>query len=366
MLYWYLEGCFAGDKQLRRQTVRSFPFVIGREENISLSIFTQSISRRHAQIECDGDKLLIKDLGSKNGTFLNRQRVSAPTMLNHGDVISVGDVELRFLQTETDPEETRAQSAIMISRDLSNRVKHGAKELEQIINDELITTAFQSIVDRNNNATLGYEILGRGTSELLPKSPGGLFGVAESVGLEVPLSELMRKKGVEIAYKAGLVGQLFVNTHPAELQSPDRLLMSIDALHQRFPQLSIMLEIHEQAITDMKAIKFIKSELKKMSVEIAYDDFGVGQSRLLELVEATPDVLKFDMMLTRDIDQAPPAKVQLVTKLHELAQKLNIKTLAECISSPKEYSTCRTIGFDYFQGYLFGEPKYPSVLNVTG
>ena len=364
MQSWYLEGYFTGDGFIHRQPVQDFPFFLGREEHLSLSIFANSISRRHALIESDGCSLIITDMGSKNGTFVNHNRIASPTLLQHGDIVHLGDVEMRLMQANQSQDEDPGQSTVMITPDLTNKFPYGAKELVQIIEDQLITTAFQSIVYSRGGDKFGYEILGRGTSDLLPKSPVSLFGVAESVGLEVQLSELMRDKGVEIANSLGLVGQLFVNTHPAELQSPDRLLASVVNLHKRFPQANIMLEIHEQAITDLVAIKYIKDELNKLSIQIAYDDFGVGQSRLLELVEAAPEVLKFDMMLTRDIDTAEPAKLELVQQLHQLARKLNIHTLAECVSRNEEYEICKTIGFDFYQGYLFDEPKYPAEFAV--
>ncbi|ARN73700.1 EAL domain-containing protein [Oceanicoccus sagamiensis] len=359
MSSWYLEGYFTGDGLIHRQPVQETPFVMGREDGLGLSVFASAMSRRHAQITLNGDAALIEDLGSKNGTFVNHTLINTPTAINHGDIIHLGDVEMRFMQANKSRDEEQGESTVMFTADkLSSKFPYGAKELEEIIDSQHITTAFQSIVYHDNSGAYGYESLGRGTSDLLPQSPGALFQVAESVGLEVRLSELMRNKGVEQAAELGLKGPLFINTHPNELINPDELLASIRLMRQRFPKANVLLEIHEQAITDVEAIKAIKAELKSMNILIAYDDFGVGQSRLLELVEATPDVLKFDMMLTQNIHQAEPAKLELVKQLHDLARRLEIKTLAECVSQQEEYDVCKTIGFDYYQGYLFDVPRY--------
>lgn len=358
MLSWYLEGYFSGDGLVHRQPIQESPFIMGREDDLGLTIFATAISRRHAQISLQDSAIVIADLGSKNGTYVNHRMITEPTPLAHGDIIHLGDVEMRIMQSNKARDEQQGESTVIVTPDLSNNFPFGAKELAEIIDRREITAAFQSIVFHDNRGAYGYEILGRGTSGLLPKSPGALFSVAESVGLEVKLSEIMRDKGVELAASIGLKGPLFINTHPAELRDPDQLLASIQALRQRFPTANVLLEIHEQAITDIDAIKLIKKALKKLDILIAYDDFGVGQSRLLELVEATPDVLKFDMMLTQDIHLAGPAKLDLIKQLNALAQRLNIKTLAECVSKPEEYVVCQTIGFDYYQGYLFDEPKF--------
>lgn len=358
MLSWYLEGFFSGDGLIHRQPIQESPFIMGREGDLGLTVVTNAISRRHAQICLRGAAIVIEDLGSKNGTYVNHQLIAEPTPLAHGDIIHLGDVEMRLMLSNKARDEQQGESTVLVTPDLSNKFPFGAKELAEIIDSGEITAAFQSIVYHDNRGAYGYEILGRGTSELLAKSPGVLFAVAESVGLEVKLSELMRNKGVELGAQIGLKGPLFINTHPNELRDPDQLLSSIQALRQRFPTAEVLLEIHEQAITDIDAIKAIKTALKKMDILIAYDDFGVGQSRLLELVEATPDILKFDMMLTQDIHLAEPAKLELVKQLHALAARLKIKTLAECVSKQEEYQVCQTIGFDYYQGYLFDEPKY--------
>jgi EAL domain-containing protein (putative c-di-GMP-specific phosphodiesterase class I) len=358
MLPWYLEGYFSDDGFIHRQPIQESPFIMGREEDLGLTVFANAISRRHAQIRVDGSVIVIEDLGSKNGTYVNHKLIGGATPLAHGDIIHLGDVEMRLMLSNKSRDEEQCESTVMVTPDLSNKFPFGAKELSEIIDGGHITTAFQPIVFKQNRGNYGYEILGRGTSELLPKSPGALFSVAESVGLDIKLSELMRNKGIELAAKIGLKGPLFVNTHPSELRDPDLLMASIEAMRRRFPTTDVLLEIHEQAISDVQAIKSIKQELKKMDILIAYDDFGVGQSRLLELVEATPDVLKFDMMLTQDIHLAEPAKLELVQQLHDLAKRLNIQTLAECVSKQEEHDVCEGIGFDLYQGYLFGEPKY--------
>ncbi len=64
--------------------------VIGRKQDCQLRITDDGISRRHAQIRCDGDRVWIEDLGSRNGTFLNTRPVDGTTLLEDGDKIQIG------------------------------------------------------------------------------------------------------------------------------------------------------------------------------------------------------------------------------------------------------------------------------------
>jgi pSer/pThr/pTyr-binding forkhead associated (FHA) protein len=71
-----------------------------------------SASRRHASVAWNGTRVVLRDLGSTNGTFLNGVRVVEETALESGDRISIGGVEIRYCCVEagtavSQPAETR-------------------------------------------------------------------------------------------------------------------------------------------------------------------------------------------------------------------------------------------------------------------
>lgn len=55
-------------------------------------------STRHARIERQGSVLVLEDLGSTNGTFLNEEPLNGPQALHHGDCIRIGDCRFSYLQ----------------------------------------------------------------------------------------------------------------------------------------------------------------------------------------------------------------------------------------------------------------------------
>lgn len=69
---------------------------IGRGPQCEVSITDPRVSRAHAQVVADGDTATIRDLGSSNGTFVNGRRVKQQA-LRHGDVLSLGGCEIRYL-----------------------------------------------------------------------------------------------------------------------------------------------------------------------------------------------------------------------------------------------------------------------------
>ena len=86
---------------------------------------------------------------------------------------------------------------------------------------------------------------------------------------------------------------LFLNTHPAELAKPG-LVESLEELRALAPNLDLTLEIHESALAQPDSMGALRDRLSEINVGLAYDDFGAGQARLLELAEAPPHYLKFD------------------------------------------------------------------------
>jgi Nif-specific regulatory protein len=70
---------------------------LGRNSRNAMVLDDRYASKRHAEVFYDGDKWVIRDCGSTNGTRVNGRRISDPTPLHDGAVIAIGDVTLRFL-----------------------------------------------------------------------------------------------------------------------------------------------------------------------------------------------------------------------------------------------------------------------------
>jgi DNA-binding winged helix-turn-helix (wHTH) protein len=75
------------------------PNIIGRTIDADLCIDRTEVSRCHARIVVQGTTATIEDLGSKNGTYVNGERLEAPILLTNGDEIWIGRsvARLRFL-----------------------------------------------------------------------------------------------------------------------------------------------------------------------------------------------------------------------------------------------------------------------------
>lgn len=70
--------------------------IIGRAEDSAVYVDSSKVSRRHARILVTGNRAVLEDLGSKNGTYVRGRRIDAPTPLNDGDEIRVGSAGIVF------------------------------------------------------------------------------------------------------------------------------------------------------------------------------------------------------------------------------------------------------------------------------
>jgi pSer/pThr/pTyr-binding forkhead associated (FHA) protein len=69
--------------------------IVGRNSDCGICIPTDEISRHHAKLQVVPDGVMVEDMGSANGTFVNNQRVHAGTLLKAGDELRMDTV--RFL-----------------------------------------------------------------------------------------------------------------------------------------------------------------------------------------------------------------------------------------------------------------------------
>ena len=74
--------------------------LIGREADNDVQIDRPRISRHHAELLIEGDTTWVTDLNSSNGTFVNGRQVQHHA-LQHGDVLRVGDCDIRFLTRDS-------------------------------------------------------------------------------------------------------------------------------------------------------------------------------------------------------------------------------------------------------------------------
>lgn len=352
---WYLEGFVDDSHTLRRVPILSLPFRLGRHPDQDLVLDSASVSGHHAELRATADGIEVADLGSTNGTLVNGEPLAGVARLREGDVLQLATLELRLGILEPGRTEALLGSTTKIGTPLPELLVERTVRFRELLEREAVTNHFQPIVDIANRQPMGYEALGRSRLDSLPLSSWELFEIAAVVGAEARLSRLFRRRGADHCRRMPPSLAYFFNTHPAEL-SEEGLIESLGQLRKEHPDLRLVLEIHEAAITQPASMAMLQRHLRDLEIGLAYDDFGAGRTRLGELAAAPPEFLKFDRSMIEDVDSAGGGRIRLLQALVAMATDLGIRCIAEGIERQAEAEACAELGFELGQGYLFGVP----------
>jgi EAL domain-containing protein (putative c-di-GMP-specific phosphodiesterase class I) len=359
----FLEHLLEHDRTPHRIEIAPIPFQIGRQPTSHFVIHSHRVSKCHAQILESGNKFVLVDQNSTNGTFVNRQRIHTAS-LKQNDIIHIADKEMRFRLGA--PHECRPSAAGTTANGtqaVSDSLISAWEMLKETIRDEKAHAVFQPIVDLATEEVLGFELLSRVTHPGLGPNPAAALALAEKLAIAPELSRMFRTVGLRDA--ADIPGPLsfFFNWHPTEMND----LSFVDSLAETAAKFrghgrQLVLEVHEDANADTRTICRLRELLRKNRIGLAFDDFGAGRSRLMELADVAPDYIKLDMQLVRGIDQAP-ARQDLVRSLGEIAARLKVEMIAEGVETREEADAIKRLGCAFAQGYLFGRPSIARAYN---
>jgi EAL domain-containing protein (putative c-di-GMP-specific phosphodiesterase class I) len=350
---WYIEGTVGDSETMMRLSIGEKPIRVGRQKNLDLVLHHISVSRVHAELYVRNGCLFVRDCGSSNGTFVNRERIESERELHAGDVVHFAACEFLVGRAPHGVDSSASLETIAFSSVLPEQHACCSNQLMKLIEGEHVRSVYEPIVDAKSGQVWAYEALGRGALENFFESPMELFTLAKPLGLEAELSRVFRRSAVAHVPVTPPPGGLFLNTHPAEMSDMESLLASLRKLRKERPELALVVELPELYVTNDEAIGVLREQLAAMNVKLAYDDFGAGQARLVELARVPPDYLKFDKKLIKKIACAESSVSEMLSMLVAYAHDLGSLCVAEGVETEDDSSACKDLGFDFLQGYLF-------------
>jgi EAL domain-containing protein (putative c-di-GMP-specific phosphodiesterase class I) len=211
--------------------------------------------------------------------------------------------------------------------------------------------AFQPIVRLSDLSLTGAEALSRFSAE--PKrTPDLWFADAHDAGIGDELELL----AVEKALRAGaaLPERVYVSVNV----SPDTLVAAdlTKAFANCDPSRTVIEITEHRPIQDYEPILRALSPLRKSGLRVAIDDAGAGYSSLRHVLAMRPDIIKFDVSLTRNLDRDPMRKA-MVAALAEFGSRTGTAIVAEGVETTEELTALRELGVPFGQGFALGRPE---------
>ncbi|WP_338009589.1 sensor domain-containing phosphodiesterase [Desulfurobacterium thermolithotrophum] len=230
-----------------------------------------------------------------------------------------------------------------------------ASKLKEAIKNDRIVPFFQPIVNLKTGEVEKYEVLMRVFDEegkLL--SPNEFLPIAKKTGIYLKLSKRLMEKALEIAKKRNI--KISMNISSEDLASTEMKNWLLERVKNSGIAANICFEIVEtEAFNSLEILKEFYSKIKELNAELSIDDFGSGYSNFEYISTIKPDYIKIDGSLIKKIPDSK--EVEILTKHIVLfCKELNIKTIAEFVSSEEILRKVEELGIDYGQGFYLGKP----------
>lgn len=243
-------------------------------------------------------------------------------------------------------------------------------ELRRAIDTRSLYLVYQPVVSRAQGRVTKYEALVRWSHPVRGEiGPARFVPLAETHGLISRLGTYVlhealdqlrawRDRGDTLGDRA-----MGVNISRAQLDDPGLVDEILGALRDReLAPSRLMVEVTESALAgDSQAALETVHRLADAGVQIALDDFGVGQSSLASLTELPLAVLKLDRSLVHDVADSPK-RVAIMSAVAQIAQTLDLQVVAEGIETEGEAQLTADLGCDLGQGWFYARPTAPEDL----
>jgi len=233
-----------------------------------------------------------------------------------------------------------------------------ATELREAVAQDRVIPVFQPIVELGSKEVSKYEVLMRVKgSDGKFISPGDFLPVAKKLELYNELSKTLIGKALDLAKEKNV--RVSINISSEDLASIEMKNWLYKRLEEDSVGSLVCFEIVEtEAFSDLEVLKEFYSKIKELGAELAVDDFGSGYSNYEYLSIIKPDYIKVDGSLVSRILESKEIE-SLIRYILMFAKEMNIKTVAEFVSSEELCKKVEELGFDYGQGFYFGKPAMP-------
>lgn len=267
-------------------------------------------------------------------------------------ILSTADMALKIAKREN-------KSLLVYSEDISlneeyvNNLKWKST-IKEALETNRVVPLFQPIVNNATTAYEKYESLVRIQDGQNYISPFYFLEISKKTRYYSNITKVMIQKSFDTFHKSQK--EFSINLTIKDIVNDEINNFIFETLEQYAISHRVVFEIVEsESIENFASVSSFIHRVKSYGCKIAIDDFGTGYSNFHYLTKLSPDYIKIDGSLIKNIltDQAS----QIVVKnLVNFAKDLNMKTIAEFVENEAIFEKVKALGIDYSQGYYFSAP----------
>jgi EAL domain-containing protein (putative c-di-GMP-specific phosphodiesterase class I) len=210
--------------------------------------------------------------------------------------------------------------------------------------------AYQPIVSLKSGVIVGVEALAR--FSLPPqRTPDRWFAEAGEIGLGTELQLMAVSRALPALDQLPDDVYVSVNVDPTTASS-----MLLAEIVEPWPAGRVVIELTEHApASDYPALRDALDSYRRSGVRIAVDDAGAGFASLKHILELSPDIIKLDISIVRDVDTEASHRA-LASALVGFAREMNTELIAEGVETVGEALALDALGIRLMQGYYLARP----------
>jgi EAL domain-containing protein (putative c-di-GMP-specific phosphodiesterase class I) len=275
--------------------------------------------------------------GSIYGTFCCFSRQPNPAL---------GEKELEVVRVCADVVSSLIEDAVAFGNGLLEK----RQRIDELIEGRNVVMVYQPIYRLSDNRLMSFEALARIPAEP-SRPPNYWFDEAVEVGRGTTLEFMAVEEATKGLLALPQKSSLSLNLSPDAIFSDE-----FEKVFDELPCERLIIELTEhEPVVDYGALRARLENYRSAGLRLAIDDVGAGYASFRHILDLSPDLIKLDIALTRNID-SDIARQTLARAITMFGRKMGCEVVAEGVETVQELETLRNIGATKVQGFLLGRP----------
>lgn len=332
-----------GKEPNREYDLTDDEILLGRDQSCQIVIDADSVSRRHARLGLDDDKYVIEDLNSKNGTYVNDERIEGKVLLRPDDRIEIGTALFRYRSAR--PMACESEESLQTRVVCTIDALRGDSAILQVNAESKLQAILQITKALSRTLDLG-QLLSKmldGLFDIFPQADRGLVLLSEGDRLIPKAVKGRRGAHQTVQYSRTIVDKVMTER---------RAILSQDAT--RDERLPATQSISRLQIRSVMCVPLLSQEEKALGVvQLDIQDkkrkFGEDDMQILASVASQASVSVEQAQLHREVIRHTRVQKEL-DFAREVQQKLLPRTMPELEGYGfwAYYEAAREVGGDFY------------------
>lgn len=346
---WYLCGVTDAAGPPSVIHINDSRFVIGRRPGVNLKLNSRFISGQHVELTMRDDRLFATDLGSRNGMYINGERVRGG-QLGLGDVLTLGDIHFR-IRRQYDEDELRDGDDSVA--DL--HIEWLGGQLDQLLEQQSAFPVLSPVYGLREDAIVGYHVAA-GSNVVGLETEAKILQAATWLGRESDVHHSLLTWTGSAAERIE-PGRWLCLRAPRAVNTELELLPALKSLRSHSPEAAIIVAFSDLPGRSLRALKHLAAVFQQLSIDLGMRGFEWEQQRFIQTANLKLNYVRLDGSLAGALFGDSEAHRTRVRVLADALHERRIRLAVGNVATEAQLDICRELGVDFADGPFLADPQ---------